>query len=148
MGLNPYANHLEEQVHSASAVELICMLYDALAKSVEEARRCLAAGDRLGRARAVSRAQELLGELSGALDERKGGELARRLASLYAYMIERLNEANFRQADAPLGEVARLAGALAGAWREVVGREFSAQECSAPYATQGAYQGASVSFCG
>jgi flagellar protein FliS len=148
MRLNPYANHLEEQVHSSSAVELVCLLFDARVKSVEEARRSLAAGDRMGRARAISRAQEVLGELSSALDERKGGELAKNLASLYVYMIERLNEANFRQIEAPLVEVARLAGSLGEAWREVGGRELAAEACGAAYAPAGLYQGGSVSFCG
>jgi flagellar protein FliS len=146
MRLDPYASHLEEQVRSASAVELVCMLYDALMESVEQARVCLAAGDRAGRAGAISRAQDIIGELSGVLDRTRGGDVARNLASLYGYMIDRLNEANFQQSEKPLLEVKRVAGPLAEAWRELSGAEKAAAGIPV-YAGVDSYQAGALSFC-
>lgn len=147
MRLDPYASHLEEQVLSASAVELVCMLYDALMESVERARACVAAEDRAGRAVAISRAQEIIGELSGVLDRARGGEVAANLASLYGYMIDRLNEANFQQSEKPLLEVKRVAAPLAEAWRELSGAGSALAPGFPLCSGVESYQAGALSFC-
>jgi flagellar protein FliS len=58
----------------------------------------------------------LIGELAGALDMERGGEIAVRLGRLYEYMLNRLTEANFRQSDEPLAEVLGLLATLTEAW--------------------------------
>jgi flagellar protein FliS len=145
--MNPYANHLEERAYAASALELVCMLYDALMQSVDEARLCLAREDRAGRAAAISRAQLVLGELSAVLDMERGGEIARRLKPLYAYLIDRLNEANCRQSPEPLAEVKRLVAPLAEAWRELGGGPGPMAPGHPVYSGAEPVPAGAVSFC-
>src|SRR6185295_10441697 len=97
--------YLEARVMSATPLELVRILYDAARQAVEEARRCLAAGDIAARSRQISKAGSILVELAASLDESRGGEIARRLKALYDYMGMRLLDANVRQADEPLAEV-------------------------------------------
>ncbi|HLM99519.1 MAG TPA: flagellar export chaperone FliS [Bryobacteraceae bacterium] len=108
--------YLTQRVLSADPVELVRMLYAGASEAVETARARLAAGDIRGRSAAISKAVEILAELTATLDHTRAPELSRSLAALYDYMQRRLLEANFQQADAPLAEVVGLARSLAEAW--------------------------------
>jgi flagellar protein FliS len=76
----------------------------------------LAAGDIAARSKSISKAYQIVVELSGSLDRERGAEISRRLTELYDYMERRLIEANLQQSDAPLGEVRGLLATLAEAW--------------------------------
>lgn len=111
--------YLESKVLSAAPVELVGMLYEGALEAVSEARECLGKGDIAGRSRAITKALQILYELTSALDHERGGELSRRLAGLYAYMQQRLIDANVEQAEAPLVEIGSLLATLEEAWRAV-----------------------------
>jgi flagellar secretion chaperone FliS len=108
--------YLESRVLSADPLELICLLYQHALDMVHEARGHLAAGDIAARSRAISRAIAAISELDASLDHAVGGQFSSRLAGLYRYMRQRLTEANLRQQDAPLAEVASLLATLAEGW--------------------------------
>jgi flagellar protein FliS len=114
-------HYMEARVLSASPVELVRILYGAAQRAVREARRHLASRDVAARSREISRAVQILVELSTALDREKGGELAHQLIELYDYLQRRLIDANLRQEDAPLAEVERLLGTVAEAWDAIAG---------------------------
>jgi flagellar protein FliS len=113
---NPYLKHVDEQILSTDPVGLVQLLYRRLNEKISEARRAVRANDIQSRSLAVSAAVEILGELSHSLDFEAGGEIAARLAALYEYMVHRLIEANFHQADGPLAEVQSLVETLLEAW--------------------------------
>jgi flagellar protein FliS len=111
-----YENNLKCEVMSASPVGLIQMLCHGALDALKEARSYLRTGDIALRSRKISKAQAILVELAVSLDRARGGEIAVQLSDLYAYMQQRLIEANFRQADEPLAETERLLGTLTDAW--------------------------------
>ncbi len=117
MAANGHGAYVAEKILSADPVELIGMLYGAAIESVESARRYLAAGAIPARSAAISKAIEILCELTASLSPEPA--ISRRLAELYDYMQRRLLEANFEQSDAPLTEVSRLLATLAEAWQGV-----------------------------
>jgi flagellar protein FliS len=119
MGNAAHDTYLEERVLSADPVELVCMVYQGAIDAVEDARRYLATGQVAARSRAVSKACGCVLELGGSLDKERGGDLSRRLAELYDYLVRRLMEANLAASEAPLAEVQSLLSTLAEAWREV-----------------------------
>jgi flagellar protein FliS len=108
--------YLESRVLSADPLELVRMLYQGAIGAVQDARRQLADGKIAARSRSISRACDILMELNSALDHSRVGEIAGRLAALYAYMHGKLLEANCQQSDPPLGEVLSLLATLAEAW--------------------------------
>jgi flagellar protein FliS len=116
MWTNAHDAYLESKVLSADPVELIRMLYQACTSAVREARQHLANGEIRGRSRSITKARNILAELTIALDHKRGGEISRRLAELYDYMMRRLNQANFEQSEAPLAEVLGLLATLTEAW--------------------------------
>jgi len=110
--------YLESRVLAADPVELVRILYQAAIEATHEARRCLAQGDVMGRSRNITRAHQILTELSLSLNHEAGGGLSRNLAELYDYMQRRLIQAHVSQTDAPLAEVARLLSTLLEGWQQ------------------------------
>jgi flagellar protein FliS len=120
MWRSAHDTYLEERILSADPVELVHLLYQGAITTVGDARRQLAEGQALARARSVSKACNILVELNTSLDFERGGELSVRLAQLYGYMHRRLVEANFRQSDEILAEVAGLLATLMEGWAGVM----------------------------
>jgi len=116
---NGHDAYLESRVLSANSLELVHMLYQACTRAVRDARGYLAQGKIAERSQAINKACDIFMELNGALDRERGGEIAQRLALLYAYMQERLLDANMQQSDGPLAEVLALLTTLGEAWESV-----------------------------
>ena len=133
--------YFKNRVLSAGPVELVNMLYQGAIGAVQDARHHLANGKILERSRSISKACAILIELTRALDRNAGGELAGRLGSLYDYMRRRLLEANFRQADEPLGEVLGLLATLAEAWAEISKPREQTESADGPWSDAGYLDG-------
>ena len=108
--------YLESKVLSADAVGLIGILYDAALDSVRDAREHLMAGDIAARSKAICKALDIIEVLNASLDHQAGGDISGNLARLYAYIRQRLLEANLSQTEEPLAEVYGLLTTLAEAW--------------------------------
>jgi flagellar protein FliS len=111
-----YNSYLETEVMSAEPVELIRLLYRSAISRVGAARGHLAAGAIRERSDQIAKALSIVHELMRSLDYVNGGEIARRLGELYAYISTRLIEANTQQVAEPLEEVERLLQTLMSAW--------------------------------
>jgi flagellar secretion chaperone FliS len=136
---NPFAAYLETKVLTASPLQLVHLAYEGAMESVAEARSHLAAQDIHGRACAITRAQQIVTELQASLDFERGGEISTRLASLYEYMQQRLNAANFEQKDEPLAEVHQLLATVNEAWKELAADTATESVTSSPAASPSAW---------
>jgi flagellar secretion chaperone FliS len=116
---NPYSGQLEQQVLCADPIELVGIMFDHLVACITEARQSLLSGDRVARGRSIAKALGLVGELSRSLDIEKGGELPQTLQQLYAFVADRLVQAQSRQMEQPLIEAAETLRPLRDAWREL-----------------------------
>lgn len=131
MTKNPYLDHQSEEILAAEPLELVVALCAAALDAVRDARADLADGRIAARSAHVSRAQEIVAELSGSLREDPAPELARTLRQLYAYVLLRLQEGNFRQEDRALAEVESLLATLSDAWRQCQIQNRQSQESDA-----------------
>ena len=116
---NPYETYIENSVLTATPLELVTMLYRCAIDSVEEARRCLAAGDISGRVRPINRAFDAVTELSLSLDFEQGGDMARRLGDLYGYVSQKIILGHADQSDEALKEASRLLSTMLESWQEI-----------------------------
>jgi flagellar protein FliS len=116
MRSNPYRAYVEDEILTADPVKLVQMLYRGAMEAVADARAKLAMGDIKGRSAAVTKAVEILAELSSSLDHERGGELSASLAALYDFAQRRLLAGNQEQADRPLAEAGRVLETLGEAW--------------------------------
>jgi len=113
---NYYQSYRESEILHADGIQLVCLMYRGAIARVQEARECLRRGDIAGRSKAITKATAIINELAITLDHDQGGEISANLIRLYDYMVRRLNEGNFRQADEPLAEAEQLLVALGEAW--------------------------------
>jgi flagellar secretion chaperone FliS len=113
-----HASHayLEEGILQADTLKLVQTMYRAAIDSVVKAKIFLANGEIRQRSLEITRAGEILAELSHGLDLEQGGDLAARLQQLYDYMQRRLLEANALQSAGELAEVESLLRTILDAW--------------------------------
>ncbi len=112
--------NVETSMHTIDQHQLVSLLYAGLLNAIATARGALARGDVATKCSAISKAVRILEEgLSTALDREEGGALASNLDALYDYSLRRLIQANARNDDAMLEEVARLIEPVAQGWNEI-----------------------------
>lgn len=114
---NPYETHLTEKILSASPIELTVMLYTGAQEAVTKARKCLHEKDIMGRSQAVSKAMEIVAELDSSVDESRGGELAKGLRELYAYVLTELQRGHITQQEQPFVEAGAVLATLLEGWK-------------------------------
>ena len=111
---------VDTAVHHASPHHLILMLFDGLLQSVRTAQGAMERSDTAVKGQQLGRAVRILEEgLIGALDMKRGGEVAQNLAALYSYCVQRLTHGNLRNDPLALSEVVRLIEPVADGWREM-----------------------------
>ena len=121
-GANQY---LRQRVETATPAELIGMLYDAGTGAIRAGQAALEEGDRSEAGRQLLRAQDAVMELRCALNP-DAGELARNLDAIYAYLFQRLVDANVRRDAAAAAEALELLSGLQEAWRDACIRQPAA----------------------
>ena len=114
---------LETTLDAASPHKLVDMLYDGLLQAIAQARGAMARGEIALKGEQIGKAVRIIDEgLKPALNLEQGGELAANLNALYDYCSRRLTEANLRNDDAALADVARVIEPLAQGWKEIAGQ--------------------------
>lgn len=112
----------KKQIESASPGQLIVMLYDGAIDHLNKALLALAdkGPQRIEKFHNhLITAQNIITELTVALDLEKGGDIAANLFKLYEFMNRRLIEANVKKNPEFIEEVKELLGTLRAAWQEV-----------------------------
>ncbi len=111
---------VETSVDQATPHNLVDMLFEGLLVAVGAARAALQRGDIKSKCQQIVIAVRILEEgLKCALNLEQGGELAANLDRLYGYCVLRLTQANARNDDVALAEVARLIEPLAKSWKQI-----------------------------
>jgi flagellar secretion chaperone FliS len=141
--MNTYATHaykavsVNTTVDGATPHKLILMLYDGLLRHLRLAKAHMQKGDLASKATSLSKAISIIDQgLRAALDEEKGGDIAKHLRMLYDYSERQLVHANARNDVATLDEVIGLFEPLRAAWH-TIGTEMG-QPAAAAAAPRGA----------
>lgn len=115
---NMYQQSLETEVLTAEPIQLVQLMYRGALDAIAGARRALADGDIATRSCLLSKAMGIINELALSLDHSQQPALCRNLVELYDYMVRRLIDANVKQIEPPMAEVATLLGELSAAWAQ------------------------------
>jgi flagellar protein FliS len=116
---NPYAQYRQTQTSTASQIQLIVMLHDGAIRHLAKAAEALAKKDYSAKAEAFGKAFKIIEHLCGTLDKENGGDLAKNLEQIYAYMHERLMQANLRDDFGPIKEVINHLRGMRESWAGV-----------------------------
>ncbi len=106
-------------VSGADSIQLIQMLFDGLIESLATARGQIERGEIADKGKSLARAGRIVVGLQGALDFDKGGDIARNLNDLYAYVTRRLFHVNAHNDLDALKEVHNLMSEIRSAWQMV-----------------------------
>ena len=110
--------------------ELLLQLYQKAMLCMDEALDLIEGGDMVEKGRRLLRAQDIVLQLSDALDHQGvGREMAANLERLYLYVYRLLIRGNNRLDCAAIGEARRLMAGLYVAWEQVV---HGAEEATLP----------------
>jgi flagellar protein FliS len=111
---------LDMGVETASSHKLILMLYDGAILALATAASQLENGNKVGMSESILKASNIIAQgLRDSIDQKTGGDLAERLATLYDYMNVRLQFANIKGDKKIIEEVSGLLHELRGAWEEI-----------------------------
>ncbi len=120
-GANAYAKiDIDTGVLAASPHKLTLMLFDAALLALNMAQIHMKANDIEKKGKDISRAIMMIESgLRSSLDKKAGGEIAKNLDELYAYMCRQLLMANIKSQPELLVEVHLLLTNLRSAWVEI-----------------------------
>ena len=111
-------------MQTAAPGQLVLMLLEGAIRFLDRAEHGFAIEDPAEANQTINnniqRTQDILRELSMALDMKKGGELATTLGALYAYMDRRLMESNVQKTADGIKETRTHLNTLRSAWAEML----------------------------
>ena len=107
------------QVSNADPVQLIMLLYNGALFRIAQGRQRLEEKNQLHAGLAISKAQAIVGELRQSLNPNAGGDIAKNLDRLYAYLHELMVKSMVENRAEPLDEATKLLTELRAAWSEV-----------------------------
>ena len=117
------------EISTSSPAQLILMLYDGALQAVNQAIECMGHKDVAGQSKHILKAQDIINELSLALDMKQGGEVSKTLEQLYQFVLNQLIQANITLEPIYLESVIKVLSPLRDAWSRLA---ETAPEPSAP----------------
>jgi flagellar protein FliS len=114
-------SYQQTAITTQSRGRLIVLLYDGAIKFMKLAIQEIEAGNWAAKAQYLSRAQDIIIELTAVLDMEGGGEIAQNLRRLYYYMNRRLFQANAKKDPQMIREVIALMEDLNQSWKTITG---------------------------
>lgn len=115
---NPYDTYKKISVTTASPGELTLMLYEGCIKNVRKAKYGIQNKNLAMKSDGIVKAQAILRELQITL--KPDIEISQSMNLLYDYMIQRLNEANFKNDIEILNEVEGFVLEFKDTWKQVI----------------------------
>ena len=117
LNTRPQDAYRRQDVLTATATDLIVMLYDALKKNIILGRRGIMKKDVQAAHTHLMKAQEIVTELLNSLD--MNYQISEELLSIYEFMLKNLEDANLHKDQEPLAPVIEIVDDLRSAWHEI-----------------------------
>ena len=128
-----YNAYKRVDIETASQGKLIVMLLNGVVSRAEEAKRAMAGKDVPEVHKHLTRAQDIIAELRGALDI-SAGEFAVNLDRIYEFFHHLLVRANIEKNQKPIDECIGLVTVIRNPWQEVFDK-LAQEEAGAPVPT-------------
>lgn len=108
--------NVNAQVSEADPHRLIQMLLEGGLQRIAQAKGAMEYGNIALKGELIGKAMGIIGGLREAVDTEKGGEIAANLDNLYAFMQQRLSQANLKNDPSMLDDVAKLLREIKEGW--------------------------------
>jgi flagellar protein FliS len=113
----PQDAYRRQDVLTASPIDLIVMLYDALKKNLVLGRRNIEKKDVMGAHKHLMKAQEIVTALVNNLD--MSYEISTELLEIYGFILRSVEDANIHKNAETLEPIIEIVDSLRDAWRQV-----------------------------
>jgi flagellar secretion chaperone FliS len=130
----------EAAVRNASAIELVVMLYDILARDLHGAIEAMEAGNIEARSAKLKHGFLALQQLEGTLRMVEGGELAAQMSRFYIMLRAQMMKAQVQRDPEILQELIQLLFSVREAWVEVNSRPAVVAEAAGAQSSTAAIQ--------
>lgn len=120
------ATYQRAQINGASQRDLIVMCYKGGIKYLLDSRQKLEAGDINGFSEAIEKAHRVIVHLYTTLDMEKGGEIAEKLAELYAFLINQIYLLNATKSLELFDGIIKVMTTLKEGWEGIDARALQA----------------------
>jgi flagellar protein FliS len=137
---NGVQSYRKTNVMTADPKKLVVLCYEAAIDNLKIGRNKIIERDYEGKCKALTRAQDIIGELLSSLNFEKGGSIANGLDSLYNYMLRRIIHADLKNDVPAIDEVVQSLTELKAAWEEIFSRKAHEIESGKAGAGQGQVQ--------
>jgi flagellar protein FliS len=111
--------YMQTNVSTTSPGELVILLYDGAIKFLNQAKQLMAERNYAQKGIAISKAMDVINELSSVLNREKGGELAENLYKLYFWCNTRLAMANLKLDKDIIDSVIKVLSGLRSAYAQI-----------------------------
>ena len=113
----PQDAYRRQDIMTASSVDLIVMLYDALKKNIVMGRRGIKTRNIPFAHKHLMKAQDIVTELINCLD--MDYQISEELLSIYEFVLTNLEDANIKKDESLLDPVVEMIESLRSAWYEI-----------------------------
>jgi flagellar protein FliS len=118
--MNGYNQYKNNQIATASSDQILLMLYDGSIRFCKQAKKAIEEKDTPSKGRFISKAMAIITEFSNTLDHEIGGDIAKNLDALYAYMLKELTQANIHNETQPIDNTCNMLCELRATWAEAI----------------------------
>ena len=123
---NQAAAYRARQIQTASPARLVVLVYEAALSNLLRTRRAVQSGNVEERVTSVGKARDAIMELLVTLNTDEGGEIAKNLKSLYAFILSELVDVARQPDGARLETIIRMVTELHSAFDTVAGNSAQA----------------------
>ena len=118
------SSYHQTQVTTADKREIVLYLYDGAIRFLNQALEAVERGDVPAKCQQLSRAMDIVMELTCMLDFEQGGEIAVRLSSLYTFALQSLLQANLEKdlalARKPIRHSITILSIIRDGWKQII----------------------------
>jgi flagellar protein FliS len=114
---SPQDAYKQQNILTASPLDVVVMLYDALKKNIVLGKKWIVQKDVQRAHKHLIKAQEIVTELVNSLD--MNYEMSEGLFAIYEYILRNLEEANLHKDEKSLESTVEIVDSLGEAWREI-----------------------------
>ena len=122
---NGVQSYRKTNITTSDPVRLVIMCYEGVIENLKLAKEKIKENDHEKKAKAITKAQDIIEELMCSLDFEKGGEIAGNLESLYNYMLRRILQGDLNKDVRTIDEVIGIFSDLLSAWQAVAAKPES-----------------------
>ncbi len=120
MSLQKKQIYRDTEILTADPGRLILLLYNGALSFLRHGKECLEKKDYKEKGRLLMKAHAIVSELLQSLNYEQGGDIAKRLKSIYIYLLKRILDADMKQDTSAIDEVAFLLSELREAWETII----------------------------